>query len=63
MSLYVCDHCGTVDNTALGDYWLRVHPWTGYEPLPPRCTRCATGEWHGKFPEEKWDGKRKVINR
>lgn len=59
MSLFVCDICGCVDNTALGDYWAR--------PIA-RCSECGRGKWHGKFPKELYDPKRHVgaakpINR
>lgn len=51
MSLFVCDRCGCVENTALGDYWGCAEKV---------CSECSTGTWHGRFPKEKWDGKRNV---
>lgn len=76
MAIFVCDECGTMENTALGHYWGR-----GLEDfqIPEKkgkalCSACAPhlwkdgsstkwGAWHGKFNQVKWDGKRKVINR
>src|SRR5215471_219346 len=67
MSLFVCEACGAVENTALGHYWGRhLYPPT---PLDEQvithmalCSECAFGTWHGKFPKVQWDGKREVIN-
>lgn len=44
MPLFDCSQCGTVDNTALTDYWTRVR-----DKQPPLCSACLTGEWHGVF--------------
>ena len=43
MPLFVCDICKAKENTALGDYWNEVIR---------KCSECATGKWHGKFPKE-----------
>jgi hypothetical protein len=59
MPLFVCNDCGTVDNTALANYWLAVGGTDG-EPEPPRCSACAPGQaldgsgWHGQFPRRHW---------
>lgn len=45
MPLFKCAECGSLENTALGDYWYR----TGHEKKPPRCSECAEGKWHGRF--------------
>jgi hypothetical protein len=60
MSLFVCDKCGVVENTALSRYWLRDR--FGDELL---CSQCdpEIGKWHGLLPREQWDGKRIVNNR
>jgi hypothetical protein len=63
MSLFVCDDCGCVENTALagpGGYWGRTRL-----DGKARCSACnpKVGKWHGHFPCEKWDGKRGVVNR
>ena len=41
MSLFQCDNCGAMDNTALADYY--------YEGDKKLCSECAFGTWHGKF--------------
>jgi hypothetical protein len=40
MSLYQCEKCGAMENTALGAYWLRE---------VKLCSECDTGTWHGRF--------------
>jgi hypothetical protein len=48
MSLFICDCCGCVDNTAFSPLPLRDHePW--------KCTMCKYGKWHGKFEREFCD--------
>lgn len=44
--LFVCEGCQHIENTASGEYWGR---WRR------RCSKCATGEWHGQFPRERYD--------
>lgn len=51
MPLFKCSQCGCVENTALGKYWSRVC----LDKLPPLCSECATGKWHGKFPKRQVD--------
>ncbi len=79
MSLFVCDKCGCVDNTALGRYWSKdMDFWADDNKGLALCAECAPstykdgspagvirrfGKWHNQFPKEKWDGKVKVINR
>ena len=59
MSLYQCEKCGCVENTALGHYHCR-----GMFDLPEEalCSECAPsedakgeptkyGKWHGRFPK------------
>jgi hypothetical protein len=48
MPLFKCSQCGCVENTALGKYWYRK----AIEKLPPLCSECSTGEWHGQFPKQ-----------
>jgi hypothetical protein len=52
MPLYACSKCGTVDNTALGDYWAQQldAKRRGVE-FKPLCTECLTGVWHREFPK------------
>lgn len=45
MSLFKCDGCGVVENTALTTgYWCRG------PGEPALCSQCVCGEWHGIFP-------------
>lgn len=59
MSLFVCDGCGCVENTALGKYWTRKIDGDGRA----LCSECDQGQWHGRFTKKPWDGKSSVINR
>ena len=44
MPLFICSKCGCVDNSAL------AHAWTEWSKnLPPLCTECKTGTWHGEW--------------
>ncbi len=47
MSLYQCDKCGCVENTALGSYWGMSDKL---------CSECFTGVWHGKFKKKPAKG-------
>ena len=40
MSLYQCEDCGAMENTALGHYWGEERKL---------CSECGFGKWHGKF--------------
>lgn len=67
MSLFRCDECGCVENTALGRYWTRndADMWSDDNLGEALCSQCApmhfkTGEptdyshqWHGMFPKER----------
>ena len=58
--LFVCDRCHSLENTALGHYWMRQR-YTN-EALCSACTHEAVedgrlpehcdshGGWHGEFP-------------
>lgn len=48
MPLFECSRCKAVENTALGNYWVR----TGLENLEPLCSECDTGTWHGEFTKQ-----------
>lgn len=77
MSLFVCDKCGCVENTALGRYWMKDFPdmWSKDNEGLALCSECAplyyaNGErtdynhiWHGKFKKRQWDGIEPMINR
>ena len=49
MSIYICEKCGCLENTATSNYWVNK--------LNKRalfCSECDTGEWHNKFPKKHW---------
>jgi hypothetical protein len=46
MPLFVCERCETIENTALGRFWLAKKKL---------CSECRSGTWHGKFPRVKYD--------
>ena len=57
MSLFVCEQCGTIENTALGQFWT----WPKEEAVNERlCSACATGKWHGRFQRRTYDGTQTV---
>lgn len=67
MSLFVCDHCNTVANTAPDKYWEQSIN-QAQQGIPPServyaCSLCRTGEWHGLFPRKEWDGRQPMKNR
>lgn len=51
MSLFRCERCGCVENTAVCHYWTRK------EGEPALCTECdpEIGKWHGRFPKRPAD--------
>ena len=49
MSIYICEKCGCLENTALGTYWENL-----YNKEPVMCSECSTGNWHNKFKKEHW---------
>ncbi len=57
MPLFKCSGCGCVENTALGEYWSRVC----LDTLPPLCSECAFGQWHGKFPKQQVDETKYTV--
>lgn len=76
MSLFVCDECNSVENTAIGIYWGRKLLKFADESKNGKglCSACAPthfsdgsptnlGTWHDYFERKQWDGKREVINR
>lgn len=67
MSLFVCDQCNVIANTAPDNYWAQLLE-QAEQGIPPskrtyRCSQCRTGEWHGLFPRTKWDGRQPMKNR
>ena len=59
MPLFICDACGSVDNTATTQYWT-----CKMEGKALLCSACdpEIGKWHNLFPREQWDGRRIVKN-
>jgi hypothetical protein len=55
--LYVCEACGTLDNTAIGPYWPRVRRRRGDPTVRILCSPCAVPgvEWHGLLPRTQYD--------
>lgn len=49
MGCYICDKCGTVDNSAIGGFWDNYR-----KKIAPMCSECNTGKWHGYFPKQHW---------
>lgn len=49
MSVYVCEKCGCIENTALGGYWNNVR-----NKEPKMCSECNTGKWHNEFDKKYW---------
>lgn len=49
MSVYICEKCGAIDNTAVGGYWKNC---CNHEPK--MCSECNTGKWHGVFDKKLW---------
>lgn len=49
MSVYICEKCGCIENTALGGYWMNV-----IDKEPKACSECNTGKWHNEFEKKHW---------
>ena len=49
MSIYICEKCGCIENTALGGYWEN-----SLRKEPKFCSECNTGEWHNEFEKKHW---------
>jgi hypothetical protein len=67
MSLFVCDQCNAVANTATDGYWEQLIAFA-QEGTPRserkfKCSECRTGKWHGRFPKDEWDGQTPMKNR
>lgn len=58
MSVYICEKCGCIENTALSNYWSNL---CNNEPLT--CSECSTGTWHNNFPKKHWTeyGVKKLL--
>lgn len=49
MSMYICEKCGCIENTALGGYWKNI-----INQEPKKCSECNRGEWHNEFEKRHW---------
>lgn len=49
MSIYICEKCGCIENTALGGYWSNF-----LREEPKACSECDTGKWHNEFEKKHW---------
>jgi hypothetical protein len=58
VSLYVCEKCNTIENTALANFWPRRLVNDG----KALCSACdpAIGKWHGRFDRTTYDGTQNV---
>lgn len=68
MSVYQCETCGCVENTALGFYWARHDKdWPEEARGKALCSECAPrvysdgsatgwGKWHGRFTKRQAKG-------
>ena len=67
MSLFQCQECGVIENTALSHYWSRRVEASGLDmdfatsKLPDGhriiiCSECdpEINDWHGRFLREVW---------
>ena len=69
MPLFICENCGTIDNTATGFYWSRKFIKFKDSKFNGKalCCECVpdtyddgskrrkSGKWHNHFPKEKYD--------
>lgn len=58
MPLYECSECGTIENTATGDYWIQHLDAGGGAEFKPKCSECLTGIWHGVFEKRNAKAER-----
>ena len=62
MSLFRCEQCGCVENTAASNYISRKYPYSedgkALPSLPALCSECdpEIGKWHGLFPKKSAKG-------
>jgi hypothetical protein len=53
MPLFMCRKCGSVENTALSNYWTtQMSAYEAGEKHEPLCSACDPdiGAWHNQFP-------------
>lgn len=52
MPLFMCRKCGSVENTALSNYWTtEMEAYRAGKRHEPLCSACdpEIGAWHGQF--------------
>lgn len=49
MSVYICEKCGAIENTATGGCWKNL-----IKNEPKQYSECNFGKWHNKFPKKHW---------
>lgn len=56
MPLFRCMDCGSIENTALSNYWTRGR--FGHPDGRPLCSACdpTIGQWHGAFEQRSAEG-------
>jgi hypothetical protein len=54
MSIFRCEQCGCIENTATSSYWFRSEN----KDKRALCSECdpETGKWHGRFPKQSAKG-------
>ena len=68
MSLFQCENCGAIENTALAsqgigkhDFFIELFDWTGIEDRKGKllCSECCPTKYSDGRPTEfgKWHGK------
>lgn len=60
MSLFKCEKCGCIENTALCRYNYRG---SEEEALCSECDPKGNRKWHGQFPKRKATKEDNIINR
>jgi hypothetical protein len=58
VSIFRCDKCGCIENTACSNYWEQKFPFEGGDEKPKLCSECdpEIGQWHGSFTKQSAKG-------
>ena len=58
MSIFICQSCKSLENTALCLYWFALCKNT-----PKLCSACdpKIKKWHGRFPQRPIDLKKEKV--
>lgn len=49
MSIFICNKCGCIENTAPSGYWSQIA-----NNEAPVCSECRYGKWHDYFSKQHW---------